>query len=295
MKWRRSYLKEQIFSAFRISCSSLLIWSLAGCGLYVPEIQESPLNPSGGQLLVKAIINSIHCEVKNAVLYVLGPKGVPQDLSRQQGAFMNNWGMQMALTLTVEEKSTLSPVAVLTPLSPPTAIFTMGLGASGSTDATRKETLNFYYTVDQLRSGRPCPDPNNLEPYAPRDSLLLQNDLKLKEWLFDVIMAVGTREIGAPVDAKSILKQNVIAHEVKFEVVTTGNATPAWKLLRVNVNQSGTFLSATRDRTHDLTITFGPIDPTQKNGGLIPIAESIHAISLFGLAAGAAAKSAVGN
>src|SRR5450755_188123 len=84
----------------------------------------------------------------------------------------------------------------ITPLSPPTSIFTLGLGATASADATRKETLNFYYTVDQLRSGRPCPDPNNLEPYDPRDSLLLQNDLKLNEWLLDVIMAVGTREIG---------------------------------------------------------------------------------------------------
>lgn len=281
--------------AFGKLCAGLFIASLAGCGTYVPEIQENPLNPQGGQLLVKAIVNSIHCEVKNAVLFVLGPKGVPQDRSRQQGAFMNHWGLQMALTLTVEEKSTLSPVSVLTPLSPATSIFTMGLGASASADATRKETLNFYYTVDQLRGGRPCPVPNNLEPNAPPDSLFLQNDLKLKEWLLDVVMAVGTDEIGAPTDVKSILKQNVIGHEVKFEVVTSGNATPAWKLLRVNVNQSGTFASASRDRTHDLTITFGPIDPAQKNGGLIPIAENIHAISLFGLAAGAAAKSAVGN
>ena len=291
MKWRPDYFKKQIFPAFRICGGTLLVSLLAGCGTYVPEIQENPVNPSGGQLLVKAIVNSIHCEVKNAVLAVLGPKGVPQDLSQKQGAFMNHWGLQMALTLTVEEKSTLSPVAVLTPVSPPTSIFTMGLGATATADATRKETLNFYYTVDELRRGRPCPQPNNLEPYAPHDSLFLQNDLKLKEWLFDVVMAVGTNEIGAPTDVKSILKQNVIAHEVKFEVVTTGNAMPAWKLLRVNVNQSGTFLSATRDRTHDLTITFGPIDPTQRNGGLIPIAENLHVISLFGLAAGTAAKS----
>jgi hypothetical protein len=293
MKWRPDYCKERAFSTLRISCASLAISSLAGCGTYVPEIQENAIDQAGGQLLVKAIVNSVHCAVKNAVLEALGPKGVPQNLSQKQGAFMNNWGAQMALILTVEEKSTLNPVLVLTPVSPPTAIFTLGLGATASADATRKETLNFYYTVDQLRSGRPCPDPNNLEPYAPRDSLLLQNDLRLTEWLFDVIMAVGTREIGAPVDAKSILKQNVIQHEVKFEVVTTGNITPAWKLLRANVNQSGTFLSATRDRTHDLTVTFGPIDPTQKTAGLIPIAENIHVISLFGLAAGQAAKGAV--
>jgi hypothetical protein len=289
MQLRFGRASRHAFSA--LSGALLISSTLAGCGTYVPEIQENPLNPPGGQLLVKAIVNSVHCAVKNAVIEALGPKGVPQNKSQQLGAFMNKWGAQMALTLTVEEKSTLSPVAVVTPLSPASAIFTLGLGATASADATRKETLNFYYTVDQLRSGKPCPDPNTLEPYAPPDSLLLQNDLKLNEWLLDVIMAVGTREIGAPVDAKSILKQNVIEHEVKFEVITSGNITPAWKLLRANVNQSGTFLSASRDRTHDLTITFGPIDPTQSQGGLIPIAENLHAISLFGLAAGAAAKS----
>lgn len=262
------------------------------CGLYVPEIQENPFNPVSGQLLVKGIVNSIHCELKNAVMDVLGPKGRPQTLSQQQGNFMKNWGAQMALTLTVEEKSVLTPVAVLTPPSPATSIFTLGLGASGTADATRKETMNFYYTVDQLRTGTPCPnDPTVLEPHAPRESLLMTSDLKIEEWLLDEIMAVGTREFGAPTDAKSILKQNVLQHEIKFEIIDSGNITPAWKLTKAMVNQSGTFFSASRDRTHDLTITFGPIDPTQSQGSLIPIAESIHAITLFGLAASTAIKS----
>lgn len=275
-------------SAHKIVAACLLTVALNGCGLYVPEIQENPFDQAGGQLLVKAIVNSIHCEVKNAVIYALGQKGVPQTLAEQQGNFMKYWGMQMALTLTVEEKSVLNPVTVLTPPSPASAVFTLGLGASGTADATRKETLNFYYTVDQLRSGKPCPVPNNLEPNAPQNSLFLHSDLKVSEWLLDEIMAVGTREFGAPTDAKSVLKQNVLQHEVKFEIITSGNITPAWKLTRATINQSGTFFSASRDRTHDLIITFGPIDHSQT---LIPIAENIHAISLFGLAAGTAVKS----
>jgi len=38
---------------------------VGACGLVVPEIQESPTDQAGGQLLVKAIVNSVHCEVKN--------------------------------------------------------------------------------------------------------------------------------------------------------------------------------------------------------------------------------------
>ena len=47
---------------------------LSGCGLHVPDIQENPFYDQGEQLLVKAIVNSIHCEVKNAVLDALGPR-----------------------------------------------------------------------------------------------------------------------------------------------------------------------------------------------------------------------------
>jgi|GEM_PF-2991693 len=263
---------------------------LGACGLYVPEIQENPIDQAGGQLLVKAIVNSVHCDLKNAVIYALGPKIRPQNRAEKQGSFMSDWGAQMALTLTVEEKSILNPVVVATPTTPASQVFTLGLGATVSADATRKETLNFYYTVDELRGGTPCPEPNNLEPNAPRDSLLLQNDLKLKEWLLDEIMLVGTNEIGAPTDVNNIYKQNVLQHEVKFEVITNGTLAPTLKLVTSNFNQSGTFFSATRDRTHDLIVTFGPIDHTQKNAGLIPIAESIHAISLFGNAAGTAVR-----
>ncbi len=233
---------------------------LCACGLSVPEIQENPTNQVGGQLLVKAIVNSVHCDLKNAVLYALGPSSRPQNRAKKQAFFTSDWGAQMALTLTVEEKWILNPVVVVTPMTPPSQVFTLGLGATVSADATRKETLNLYYTVADLRSGRPCPEPNNLEPNAPREPLLLQNDLKLKEWLLDEVMLVGTNEIGAPIDPGNIYKQNVLQHEVKFEVITNGTLAPALKLVTSNVNQSGTFFSTTRDRTHDLIVTFGPVD-----------------------------------
>jgi hypothetical protein len=60
------------------------------------------------------------------------------------------------------------------------------------------------------------------------------------------------------------LKQNVLSHEIKFDITDTGNVTPGWKLTRVSLNQSGNLLSATRDRTNDLTITLGPTVSTPK-------------------------------
>jgi hypothetical protein len=40
---------------------------LGGCGTYVPAIQEIPGGSGDAQILVNAIVRSIHCELKNAV------------------------------------------------------------------------------------------------------------------------------------------------------------------------------------------------------------------------------------
>ena len=81
---------------------------------------------------------------------------------------------------------------------------------------------------------------------------MLQSDLKLKQWLLDNVMLQGTGVAQFPSKKDNPLKQDVISHQVKFEVVTEGSLTPGWKLTRVLINQSVTFLSASRTRTHDL-------------------------------------------
>ena len=77
-------------------------------------------------------------------------------------------------------------------------------------------------------------------------------------------------------DITSVGKQNVLSHEVTFEVISSGNITPAWKLVRANFNQSGSFFTTSRDRKHDLIITFGPLDTSQSGTFLVPIAEQTH-------------------
>lgn len=87
----------------------------------------------------------------------------------------------------------------------------------------------------------------------------MQTDLGLAEWLRDNVTASNTGKIKFATDySDGPLKTNVISHEIKFSITTTGNVTPGWKLTRFLINQSGNFFSATRDRTNDLTITLGP-------------------------------------
>jgi hypothetical protein len=95
--------------------------------------------------------------------------------------------------------------------------------------------------------------------------LLLQSNLGFDEWLISNITAANTGLVKYATDySDGPLKQNVLSHEIKFDITDSGNITPGWKLTRVSVNQSGNLFSATRDRTNDLTITLGPTVATPK-------------------------------
>lgn len=273
--------------------ASLLV---GACGTYVPEIQEvSAISETGqvksvgtSQLLIHAIVDSIHCELRNAVTDVIDEDKKVAKLNpggRRSAPWLDGWVAQIGLTLTVEEKTSLNPTVLWSPLSPVTSVFTLAGGGTLSSDATRIDKLGYLYTVRELYALRNCPRDRIVEnSKAPVGSLLIQSDLKLREWLFDQIFNVGTGEYAVPTAITTPLKQNVISHEVKFEVISTGTLNPAWKLTRVALNQSSTLFSTTRDRTHDLVITFGPIDPATK--GLTGAAAAEYLASRIGGAIG---------
>jgi hypothetical protein len=182
---------------------------------------------------------------------------------------LRGWGAQVALTLQLEEKSAVNPNGVYAPLTPLTSLFTLSAGFTASADATRIDKINYKYKVSELYLGpgdRKCERDTN----PPKDSLLIQSDLKLAEWLNSMINGTATGII------TGVGKENVLSHQVTFEVVTSGDITPAWKLVTGSINQSGPFLFAKRDRTHDLVITFGPLDKGRTGNFLIPIAENTH-------------------
>jgi hypothetical protein len=260
-------------SAKRLAIPALLgALTLAGCGTYVPEIRDFPNNGTSAQnnQLVQAILVSVRCEIQDAVTKVIN---ADLESGRINGSFaaqfLRGWGAQVALTLQLEEKSAINPNGVYAPLTPLTSLFTLSAGFEASADATRIDKVNYKYKVSDLYlgpGGRRCIRDEN----PPRDSLLIQSDLKLGEWLSAMINGTATNII------TSVGKENVLSHQVTFEVITSGDITPAWKLVTGSINQSGTFLAAKRDRTHDLVITFGPLDGGRTGNFLIPIAESTH-------------------
>ena len=234
-------------------------FSLPACGAVVPEIQENRAAPGDAYTMVQAITQSVKCELATALRDVWTD---PYLHAQHTIDFLSQWGVQITLTLTIDEKSSIGPNLVWMPPSPAAAIFGLGLGGAASADATRKDTLSFYYLVPTLLTMSPCKG----GPQGNDNSLLVQSDLKIEEWLRTYISPVGTSVINAPTSNSGVLKDNALSHDIKFDVVTSGNLTPGWKLTRVTVNNSPPFLSASRDRTHDLSIIMGPGDKTGLTG-----------------------------
>jgi hypothetical protein len=237
------------------NCVLLVVSSflLAACGLRIPEIQDFG-DSVDGELFVEQIVSNVHCEITEAVKYVVATdkRLAAANGGVRQAAWFDGWGVQTTLLLTIDEKGGINPTVSWLPPSPVTSVFSLSGTATLSSDANRVDKLNSYDTVKKFLAAPECKRPGG--------AFLLQNDLGLREWLEYVILGANTGVITFPTAAS--FNNNVISHEIKFVVSTSGGLTPGWKLTRVSINQSGSGLTLSRDRTHDLTITLGPIAST---------------------------------
>jgi hypothetical protein len=64
--------------------------------------------------------------------------------------------VQTNLDLTISEKGVINPTAELAPVTPADAVFTLGLGVSGSSEATRTNKVMSFNTVAELRALDRC-------------------------------------------------------------------------------------------------------------------------------------------
>ena len=261
---------------------------LNGCGTYVPQLQEF-YDTQTAETMVAAIVEHVQCEVKTGVQFLIlddiDAAAEAKTLGLNQGLSVNwleKWAAQVTLTLTIDEKSAISPTATDTPITTVAQTFSVAIGGTASADGTRKETLawliNFapFSTPQALKRARLIRDQvykasraNGADPVAllcdQQNGGLIQGDLKLWEWLHAVTLLSYVRGGAVPnysqtlqAEAKAA-KKDVIAHEITFVILYGGNVTPSWKLVRVSVNQgSQPLLSAQRTRTQDLQITMGP-------------------------------------
>lgn len=256
-----------------ISVASAFAGLLGGCGLYVPEMQEWYEPPEQQKITENRIINHIKCELH---------KGVDDAIQKYYGAgkrsgykadWVKDWLATVTLKLTVDEKGTSNPGLTWVRALSDVKTFTLGAGVNASADATRVETISFTYPLRDLRlAGRivnPCETPGEL---------LIEGDLKIGQFL-DKKVFLST------VPGTIIGPYSAFSYEVTFVAVYGGSVTPSWKLVEFTVNPDSPFVSATRTRTHDVTITIAP-----PGDAAAAEAASIHNAALIGQAVAAAIR-----
>jgi hypothetical protein len=150
-------------SGIVVALATIAAGAVTGCGTFVPDFGEfydttPPIN------LIDAIVSHVHCEVKSQIQFlILDDIEIGKSRNPQTGVafgrhleWLDSWGAQLSLSLTVEEKTTLSPGVtlntvlpnVLTPFpsgtvtSPQSANVSFGVG--GSADATRKAVVSWF-------------------------------------------------------------------------------------------------------------------------------------------------------
>jgi hypothetical protein len=264
---------------------------LAGCGLSVPSIQEpwdsEVRAPDGAIISATAQIEfeikkRIYCDLREAVIAVQRvPVTDPKGKVLQKGQIPAKWGASVAIMLVVDESVALSPGVSFNEVMP-NAInkfgsatpvttaqsFSLGFGATLSSTASRTDKFNPYYTVADLSipfpknsSCLPGNDPFRKLGLTPASSspFILESDLGIKDWLSGATFVNNLIQSDQGASAAgSGPKVDTISYEIKFVIVSNGNVTPTWKLVKFAANTSTPLFSTGRTRTHDLIITIGP-------------------------------------
>ena len=274
----------------------LLGFLLPGCGLTIPHIHEAwdhDVQPTPEDLTISAtgvieyeIKRKIYCELRRAVIAVqkvpywkTDPKTGKEKL--QPGLLPLKWGAAIAISLQVDESAALNPgiafndvfansILRFGPANTVTTAqsFSLGIGGTLSSIATRIDKFNPYYTVADLQQPispkSQCANEQNdvFHNFQPSQSspFLLESDLGIQDWLYGALIANSYIESDPGTSAAgSGPKTDAISYEIKFIIVSSANVNPTWKLAKFSANTATTPLfGVSRARTHDLIITIGP-------------------------------------
>jgi hypothetical protein len=267
-----------------LKCSGIcvLLIALAGCGVFAPEKSllvndnvDPPNPPPQGQFEAN-VISHIACEISNGLW-----KAAHQPDASHRLQWLTNYGAFVTLKLVVEDQSSLSPNAsFITPLFNMQA-FTLSIGGSGSANATRTETIQLTLSDGDLYAiAKKNRNAGNVDCKDWQNGVMIDSDLKIAQFIYDKAFVAST--LVAPNKLTSTSPLSQIQFEINFVASYSGNVTPTWKFTRSTFNSNGTFLSAMRTDTDDVTITIGPLNADTR---------ALHNAALTGSSTGLAIQS----
>ena len=285
------------------SLKSAAIFSMAlvssGCGLSVPsknlttEDQPDPVNGSSQQAYYETqIIGHIGCEMAMAVF---------QADARWKLPWLREWGTAVTLIITAQDQSGLnagasliSPLQNFTKTFPAGGLvtipqtFTLGLGATGSLNATRSETIQVTWAnADLLEYGKSLVNAISRTGKTPcvdaQKGAMIDGDLRLREFVFDKAQLAwagdGNPALVGGLQTKYWPLYNTMTEEIIFLSAFGGSVTPSWKLARLSTSPTASFAVAQRTYTNDLIVTMGTIAQrasAQHAAQLGPAAQNQH-------------------
>jgi hypothetical protein len=254
------------------------------CGTYIPSQRDWP-NGSAREVadMNATLVRSIVCELSYAVTL-----SIENDLEqakhrgnhRAYSSFLADWGVEVATDLTATEMSNVNPSGIWAPSPPISPVFTLSGGIGVGAEATNENQYNTFYPISalykpqifQLNSEtRPCRDPRQNKEGSP----LVDIDLRILPLLESRIQLVQLNLADTPSDTNVVKgEKNVLTQTVSIKESVSGDITPSWKFTTGSIDPSGSLLSASRTRTHQVVFTFGPL---ANNGqSLTPLAEDFH-------------------
>jgi hypothetical protein len=300
----------------------------AGCGLGVSQLPEvwdrsGPFATAQMELQIK---NAIFCELRAGAILARTLNSGQQYTYQNQNVttaadlpLPDTWGAQVTLTLTADEKGSSGPsVMFKNPIAPASLFgqnvsqsFSLGLGASLSSENVRYDKYSFYYSVKDLVEDIGPSDtchvrPAFLGPPSSSSPFVKGVGLGIRDWLpgavavddFQRSSRAAANGEGDPLGGSGFTPDSM-TYDNKFVIISDGNITPTWNLVKFGTGTTP-LLDLTRTRTHELLITVGPgqtaTGKDKKTGKLISLniggpssaAASSHLASEIGSAVAAA-------
>jgi hypothetical protein len=247
---------------------SYCVFALTACGTHVPQLHEAWEQADvSDPFLVRRIKQSIYCELRNAVRDEMGQAAPPNGTG---SAIPDDLGAQITLSLEVDETGAANPGATISKGLGGSDLFSIGLGATLSSEATRIDKYYSYFSAAQLKvplsvQDTSCKvfDKNGrlVDISHEGSSPLISGNLGIDAWLKGALIQQSAIP-SSPELKGSFTKLDVISYDVKFIIITTGTATPMWKFVNLTAGTGAPFVSANRTRTHELILTLGPSDTT---------------------------------
>jgi hypothetical protein len=253
--------------------------ALSGCGVVSPKVEEFWGTPQDAGLIQQRLVGRISCEVRQAVhkLYWDDQAAVERGEHPPRYAFLKTWLAQIELLLTIEEKSSVNPqISLIDPMPNATTFFsggrsiesprsfTLGLGGSVANTATRIDKLYLKYKVSEFiairRNNRTC------DPPQTNGSLFITSELGIYDWLKGAVSVAVAEGPESEVEAQARFPATAeaLSHDIKFQIVTSGNVNPTWKLVRFGTD-SAALVNASRDRAQQLILILAPPDKANPN------------------------------